>query len=173
MQITIQARSERNLERWRELLADREPARLPHRIETDRLGRIIMTPPPFFEHVWRIARIIELLHELLPAGKTLSETPLSTADGVKVMDVAWLNSGYAKALEQERPLVLEEAPQICIEVLSASNTDEEISEKRTLYFEAGAAEVWICGLDGQMSFYTASSEGKSASELCSQFPLRI
>ena len=107
MQITAQAQFTHNLARWQELLADQELARLPHRIETDRLGRIIMTPPPFFEHVWRIARIIELLHTHLPAGKTLSETPLSTADGVKVMDVAWLGSDYVKVLEQQRPLILE------------------------------------------------------------------
>jgi hypothetical protein len=35
-----------NLERWRELLADRDLARLPHRIETDRHGHILMGPPP-------------------------------------------------------------------------------------------------------------------------------
>jgi hypothetical protein len=37
---------------------DRELARLPHRIETDRLARILMTAPPFFEHVSRASRII-------------------------------------------------------------------------------------------------------------------
>jgi len=35
-----------NLERWRELLADRVLARLPHRIETDRHGHILMSLPP-------------------------------------------------------------------------------------------------------------------------------
>lgn len=172
MQITLQAQNARNLERWRELLTDRELARVPHRIETDRLGRIIMTPPPFFEHVWRISRIIELLHELLPAGKTLSETPVSTGDGVKVMDVAWLGPDYARALEQKRPLILEEAPQICIEVLSPSNAEEEIAEKRALYFEAGANEVWICELDGRMNFY-CRGELTQSSVICSQFPKQI
>src|SRR6516165_7221798 len=38
-------------------------------------------------------------------GKSLvlnRETPISTTDSVKVMDVAWLGSDYAKALEQQR-----------------------------------------------------------------------
>jgi hypothetical protein len=35
-----------NLKRWAELLADPELARLPHRIETDRHGHILMSPPP-------------------------------------------------------------------------------------------------------------------------------
>jgi Uma2 family endonuclease len=172
MQITLKAQFARNLTRWQELLADRELARLPHRVETDRLGRIIMTPPPFFEHVWRISRIIELLHEYLPVGKTLSETPISTADGVKVMDVAWLGSDYAKMLEQSRPLILERAPQICIEVLSESNSAEEMAEKRALYFEAGAREVWICELDGRMSFYSRG-ELIGSSEICSRFPKQL
>jgi hypothetical protein len=33
-----------NLHRWAELCADRELARFPGKIETDRFGRIIMTP---------------------------------------------------------------------------------------------------------------------------------
>ena len=39
-----------NLERWRELLADRDLARLPHRIETDRHGHILMSLPPAPAH---------------------------------------------------------------------------------------------------------------------------
>ena len=35
-----------NLRRWEEILADPELARLEQRIETDRHGHIIMTPPP-------------------------------------------------------------------------------------------------------------------------------
>jgi hypothetical protein len=40
-----------NFKRWRELLKDRDLARLPHRIETDRHGHILMSPPPalYFE----------------------------------------------------------------------------------------------------------------------------
>jgi hypothetical protein len=35
-----------NLKRWQELLADPDLARLPHRIETDRHGHILMSPRP-------------------------------------------------------------------------------------------------------------------------------
>ena len=61
---------------------------------------------------------------------------------------------YAKELEVKEPLVLERAPEICVEVLSPTNSLAEMNEKRALYFEAGAHEVWICGLDGKMEFYT-------------------
>jgi hypothetical protein len=39
-----------NLKRWQQLLADPELARLPFRVETDRHGHILMSPPPAPAH---------------------------------------------------------------------------------------------------------------------------
>mgnify|MGYP001313879954 CR=1 FL=1 len=36
------------------------------------------------------------------------------------------------------------APEICLEILSPSNSIVEMEMKRALYFEAGAREVWEC-----------------------------
>ena len=139
-----------NLDRWTEIAADPRLAKLPDRIETDRHGHILMTPPPGFPHSDRQGNIADLLKDLLPNGRTLAECPLSTADGVKAIDLAWLARGRAEF--RERPLVLTSAPEICIEVFSPSNTRREIDEKRALYFDACAAEVWICNLDGSITF---------------------
>jgi Uma2 family endonuclease len=157
------------IQRWQELLADPELARLPHRVETDRLGRIILNDLPTVGHSRRATDIMLLLAKLLPAGQTLLICPLSTADGVKAIDVAWISPEYANELESKDPPVLERAPEICVEVLSPSNSDDEITEKRALYFEAGAAEVWICGLDGKIAFY-APGRFLAVSKLCPQFP---
>lgn len=35
------------------------------------------------------------------------------------------------------------APQICIEVVSPSNSVKELEEKKSAYLAAGAEEVWI------------------------------
>jgi len=78
---------------------DQELARLPYHIETDRLGRIIMSPPPAVDHTKRLAEILKFLHELFPEGKVLAETPVSTSDGVKVMDAAWLSPQRADELD--------------------------------------------------------------------------
>jgi Uma2 family endonuclease len=166
MQITIEAQLSQNLRRWQELLADRELARLPHRIETDRLGRIIMTPPPSLTHGSRQFRIAQLLAELLSEGPVVTECPLSTADGVKAIDIAWLAPGRTEI--DAGDLVLEKAPEICVEILSPSNSPEEMAEKRALYFEAGAREVWICELDGRMSFYCGGDLCED-SEICGRF----
>jgi Uma2 family endonuclease len=59
-----------------------------------------------------------------------------------------------------------------VEILSPSNTTEEMAEKRALYFEAGAREVWIFELDGRLSFYCGGDLCEN-SELCSRFPKQI
>ena len=46
-------------------------------------------------------------------------------------------------------IVLQRAPEICIEVLSKSNSTKEIDDKRRAYSAAGAAEVWIVDPEGQ------------------------
>src|SRR5260370_25837059 len=62
-----------NLERWAEILADPALAKLPNRIETDRHGHILMSPPPAFRHSRRQGHIIHLLNELLPDRRALPE----------------------------------------------------------------------------------------------------
>src|SRR5712671_2188716 len=78
-----------NLRRWAELLADRELARVEGRIETDRHGHNIMSPPPAPSQGSFQLEIGHLLRKLLPDGRVLTECPVSTADWVKAADVAW------------------------------------------------------------------------------------
>jgi Uma2 family endonuclease len=160
-----------NLERWAEILADPALAKLPNRIETDRHGHILMSPPPAFLHSRWQSSIAILLSNLLSHGLVLTECPLATADGVKAIDVAWLAADRPEIVEN--PQLLTRAPEICIEILSPSNSPSEINEKRTLYFDAGAAEVWICALDGSISFFVSPHDHLPASSICPAFPARM
>jgi Uma2 family endonuclease len=160
-----------NLGRWSEILRDHALAKLPNRIETDRHGHIVMSPPPAFKHSRRQDRVIGLLHQLLPDGQTLPECPVSTADGVKAIDVAWLDGKRSENAQD--PAVLAHAPEICIEILSPSNTAAEITEKRALYFDSGAVEVWICSVDGGFTFFVGPDDPQLNSVICSAFPDRI
>ena len=78
-----------NLRRWAELLADPALARFEGRVETDRHGHIIMSPPPAPSHGSFQARIASLPDRYVTSGRVLTECPISTADGVKAVDVAW------------------------------------------------------------------------------------
>src|ERR1043165_5487607 len=78
-----------NLRRWAEVLANSEFRQVPGRIETDRHGRIIMSPPPAPRHSRLQHKIESLLEKLMRPGEILPECAISTADGVKAADVAW------------------------------------------------------------------------------------
>jgi Uma2 family endonuclease len=68
-------------------------------------------------------------------------------------------------------ICLTRAPEICVEVLSPSNTVKEIEEKTVLYFEAGASEVWICDEGGSIRFHFRTPPTiRPRSELCPRFP---
>jgi Uma2 family endonuclease len=45
-------------------------------------------------------------------------------------------------------------------------------EKRALYFEAGAKEVWLCDENGEMSFFNVQQQLEQ-SQLVPAFPLKI
>jgi Uma2 family endonuclease len=161
-----------NLKRWSEILNDPELARLPHRIETDRHGHIVMTPPPAPFHGQKQSFISSVVQRLLPQGTVITECPVSTSDGVKAIDVAWLDAPRRQEIRDA--VCLTRAPEVCVEVLSPSNPAAEIREKRALYFEARAREVWICNQDGTIEFFChGTSDTRSRSEICPDFPSKI
>ena len=176
MPVTIQlpdldSQTEFNLARWGQVLADTTLATLSYRIETDQHGHILMSPPPAPLHGQRQIQIRVLFHQLLPAGRIVSECPLSTAAGVKAIDVAWLAPGRPEDISQL--ILFERAPEICVEIVSPFNSRSEITEKPALYFDAGAAEVWVCALDGSISFFISPHQQLPASSICPPFPVHI
>ncbi len=162
-----------NIRRWEELCADPFWADIDGKIETDRFGQVIMNPPNEPWHGSKQADVAFLLRDHAPPGKVLVECPVSTSDGVKVPDTVWISRRRQREAVTRAPL--SSAPEICVEVLSPSNTRNEIEEKRRLYFEAGAREVWICERDGRLRFFLASTPAKAAatSALCPKMPARV
>jgi Uma2 family endonuclease len=165
-----------NLRRWSELSGDSEVARelrrFQGRIETDRHGHIIMSPPAGLPHGRYQFKIANLLDKLLPSGEAIVGCPISTADGVRAADVVWISR--ERLARNGANLLLTKAPEICMEVSSPENTPREMAEKRALYFAAGAKEAWICDLRGVMSFFARGTTKQIVtSRLCPQFPARV
>jgi Uma2 family endonuclease len=160
-----------NLARWREICAESAAIHWDGRVESDSHGHLIMIPPPGFSHASYQGKILRLLN--LPGGESLPEVPVSTAGGIRGIDVAWLSDTRRAAALREN--VLTEAPEICVEIISPGNTRAEMEEKRALLFEAGAAEVWFCDLQGRLSFHTQDAPDRPAarSRLCPEFPARL
>ena len=177
MQLVIQLppheeQQELNRRRWSEILADSSLASLPFRIETNAYGELVMNPPPSGSHSNRQGRITILLDKHL-RNHTLPECPISTIDGVKAADVGWYSADRFAKVEGQN--AFEIAPEICVEILSPSNTTAEMRHKRHLYFEAGAEEVWQCDQSGQLVFYVSRTPDtpESNSTLCPNFPTSI
>jgi len=157
---------------WEDILADRSLRDLPYKIETNRYHKIIMSPASFW-HSDLQTEIAVLLLRHLSGGKAPVECAVQTDEGVRVADVAWISLG--RRAPHKRASVLPVAPEICVEILSLSNTRAELLEKMTLYFAKGAQEVWLCDQEGRMEFFSADSAPQplTASVLCPAYPSRI
>jgi Uma2 family endonuclease len=155
--------------RWADVLNDKSLQDLPYKIELDARGRIVMTPASN-QHARHQAKIAGLLARLARAGEVLTECSVETVDGVKVPDVAWASNAFLKIHHYETPFT--QAPEICVEVTSPSNSHEEINEKITLYLAKGAREVWVCDAKGNVTFNDSSGKLRK-SKLVSRFPSKI
>jgi Uma2 family endonuclease len=164
----VERNTTRMLEQWQQVLTSSSFHDLPYKIETNERGQIIMSPVTL-RHTLLQYRISEALKHHLPDGLALQEVSILTNDGVRVADVVWISP---ERLEESGADLLLQAPEICIEVWSQSNTAEEFEHKQRLYFQAGALEVWTCSQAGQMRFFAAQGELEGSS-LVVGFPTQI
>ena len=151
---------------WSEVCDDKHLRDLPFKIELNRWGKIVMSPARRI-HALLQAKITARLDDLLPGGHVFTEAPVQTSDNVKVPDVAWASEDLHHRLGEE--ITFTTAPEICVEVLSPTNTLREMLEKQSLYFEAGAQEVWLCDEQGRLRFLSPAGPLET-SALCPQFP---
>lgn len=156
---------------WADVVNDPSLKNLPYKIELDQLGRILMTPHwPIHSELQSILQ--GALTQRLAGGRAVPEYAIQTSAGVRVADVAWRSDARWQTIQASGRGPAQIAPEICIEVLSSSNSDVEMVEKRALYFEAGALEVWICDETGRLRFFTPDGE-VSRSHQVPTFPLHI
>ncbi len=154
---------------WQQVCEHPSLKDMPFRIELNETGQIIMSPVSIMHSLYS-SKIGNMLTSFLKKGSTLSESAIRTRKGTKVADVAWVSPERLKIIRHESDASV--APEICVGVLSESDTDSEMKIKRQLYFENGALEVWICDQNGCMRFYNADRELET-SELVPDFPKMI
>jgi Uma2 family endonuclease len=138
--------------RWAELCADPRWDDIPGKIELNGLG-VIEVSPASNRHGIRQMAIGYALTQQLPAGTAIVECCVLTTDGVRVPDVAWASAAFMARHGDLSPFP--QAPEICVEVRSPSNTDAEMAFKTELFLQAGAVEVWIIDEDGAQQVFDA------------------
>lgn len=154
---------------WSEIVDNPYLEDLPFKIEQDSFGNIVMSPASNW-HNRRQYRIARHLEGVVGSGEVFLECSVQTTKGVKVPDVVWQSAEHYAEHGDTTPMSV--APEICVEVLSPSNSSEEMELKLRLYFEAGAREVWVCDEDGRMAFHEPNGV-LAASSLVPDFPSKV
>jgi Uma2 family endonuclease len=141
--------------RWAEILRDPVLQDLPYKIELNSWGKVEMSPAS--NRHGRLQALVgaELLRQL-PGGMVVSEGSVLTDIGVRVPDVIWASAEFVRTFGESTPYP--KAPEICVEIVSPSNSDDEIREKTRAYLAAGATEVWIVAEEGTIRYFDLSGE---------------
>jgi Uma2 family endonuclease len=166
---TTTTRAKEHQARWDEIVADPTLNDLPYKVETNHRGQLVLSPNKNW-HSFTQETIGDLLNAHAPQGSTPPEFAIATPEGVKAPDVVWISPDRRQEMKKTGdPTTL--APEICVEVMSDSNDWEEMEEKRALYREVGAEEVWVVTQDGDVHFF--AEEEIDASEIAPDFPQQI
>jgi Uma2 family endonuclease len=124
--------------RYRALCDDPRYANVPGKVELDLWGRMVMSPASNYHGAVQTALASKLA---AMGGRSFVEASVVTTAGVLVADVAWASDEFMRLHGFETPYT--RSPELCIEVVSPSNSRKEMREKVAGYLEAGATEVWI------------------------------
>lgn len=141
--------------KWEEVLRDPSLRDLPYKIELNAWGKIEMSPARA-RHARIEGHIAVELGRQLPHGVVFTECPMLTEIGLRVPDVAWASQAFMQLHGSAN--ILPNAPEICVEVISPSSTEAEITEKTRAYLQAGAQEVWIATEAGDLHFFDSTGE---------------
>ena len=140
---------------WDEVINNPLLRELPFKIELNKFGKLLMSPASN-HHGRSQMRIGQQLFKHLPQGEVIAECSIETPDGVKVADVAWASPAFIDQYGYQTPYPV--APELCIEIVSPSNSKLEIVEKVKLYLGQGATEVWVVYDNGKILTFDESGE---------------
>ena len=154
---------------WKEVVESPYLQNLPFKIETNEFGEIVMNPVKIGHSIYQ-GQISSLMQVMRPEGIAMVECAVRTRKGTKVADSAWASMSVIEKIKDETDASI--APEVCVEVISMSNTKQEMTEKRQLYFEKGANEVWICNEYGEIRFFDEAGEIEQ-SKMFPDFPKKI
>ena len=154
---------------WNDITSDPALHDLPYKVETNAQGQLLLSPHRN-RHSDLQSALFLLLQQHAPDGHISVEYAIATPAGVKSADVVWMRpERWEKMQATGDPTTL--APEICVEVMSRSNTEAEMEEKRALYRAAGAAEVWVVDEAGAIRFF--ADEELDASRIAPGFPAAV
>jgi len=145
---------------WDEVINNPMLQDLPFKIELNKYGQILMSPASN-KHGAIQSKTSHQIQLRQKKGTVFTECSVETSDGVKVADVAWASDEFIAEFGEVTPFP--KAPEICIEIVSPSNTKEEINHKVELYLAKGALEVWVVNQKKEIAIFTHTGQIKKSS----------
>jgi Uma2 family endonuclease len=144
-------------------------------------GALVMTPPPGTSHQHVVLELAVLLRQAArPLGLQTFVAPVAWRIGPGQVPEPDLLVAAPEAVT-ERAIV--GRPLLVVEVLSPTGRDRDLSEKRRIYAEGGAAWYWlvdpavpsltVLGLVGRSYQERALVEGSTAHVTDDPFPVRV
>lgn len=93
-------------------------------------------------------------------SEVITECSIHTSGGVKVADVVWASAAFIAEFGYTTPYP--KAPELCVEIVSPSNSKLEISGKVELHLAKGAQEVWVVYEDKRMDIFTHTGQQETS-----------
>ena len=155
--------------KWSDVCQDKSLQDLPYKIELNEKGQLVMSPASNKHGSFQV-KIALLMRKMLCGGDLIAECSIETIKGIKVADVAWTSDAFLTRHKYQTPYSV--APELCVEIVSLSNSRSEILEKVDLYLSKGANEVWVCDERGTLKFYSHSGR-LPKSKMLRKFPGKI
>ncbi|WP_020396526.1 Uma2 family endonuclease [Thiolinea disciformis] len=140
---------------WAEVINNPLLQNLPFKIELNKFGKLLMSPASNSRGCYQ-GHMAGALWQHQPQGEVITECSIHTSDGVKVADVAWASAAFLAEFGYTTPYP--KAPELCVEIVSPSNSNIEIAEKVELYLAKGAQEVWVVYEDKRLEMFTHTGE---------------
>jgi Uma2 family endonuclease len=136
---------------WDEVINNPFLQNLPFKIELNQFGQILMSPASNKHGAIQFQVGLEITRRR-KKGRVITECSIETSDGVKVADVVWASDEFIEEFGMQTPYP--KAPEICVEIISPSNSKREITPKVDLYLAKGAQEIWIVSEDQKLMVFT-------------------
>ena len=136
---------------WSEVISNPLLQNLPFKIELNQFGQLLMSPVSNLHGLIKARLAAALLNEM-PKGEVITGCSIETSDGVKVADVVWASATFIAEYGYSTPYI--KAPELCIEIVSPSDSKQEMAQKTELYLARGAQEVWIIHEGAEIDIFT-------------------
>ena len=138
--------------RWQDLASDPDS---PSYYEVNEFGEVIIRLHRTNDHQRIVTAVTSALSQQL-GPEAVQEVSVTTDRGIQVPDVVWMKPERWVQAKGKTPLPF--VPDVCVEVLSPGNTNEEVTMKTNAYLRGRAREVIVVGLRGEVAFF--GSEGR-------------